>query len=169
MARSCGIRIGPRRFELVVLDGSAKKHRITAFKASEFPRSGEDPIGAAIGALKEAVKSHKVPTDNVSVAIDTGLAAFRNLKLPFSDLSKVEDVIKFEIEGDLPQWSIDDVVCDFMVLQGASGPRVPEPSAGDRDPKRRRGSRDRPLRPRGSRAARDGARSDGHGQRRSLG
>ena len=30
MARSCGIRIGPRRYELVVVDGSPKKHKISA-------------------------------------------------------------------------------------------------------------------------------------------
>ena len=38
MARTCGIRIGPRRYELVVLDGSAKKHRIVAFQTGEFPQ-----------------------------------------------------------------------------------------------------------------------------------
>ena len=42
MARTCGIRIGPRRYELVVLDGSAKKHRIVAFQMGEFPQGGED-------------------------------------------------------------------------------------------------------------------------------
>ena len=78
MARSCGLRIGPRRFELVVLDGSAKKHKITAYMAGELPRDGDDPIATAAAAvLREAVKQHNVPHDNVGVAIDTGLAAFR--------------------------------------------------------------------------------------------
>ena len=36
MARSCALRIGPRRFELVVLEGSPKKHKITAYYAGEF-------------------------------------------------------------------------------------------------------------------------------------
>jgi hypothetical protein len=84
MARTCGIRIGPRRYEMVVLDGSAKKHRMTAFKSGEFPQGGEDPMSDAIRELATAMKELKVPLDSTSVAIDSGLAAFRTLKLPRS-------------------------------------------------------------------------------------
>jgi Tfp pilus assembly PilM family ATPase len=116
MARSCGIRIGPRRFELVVLDGGAKKHRMTAFRTGEFPQGGDDPSGDAVAVLKEAIREHKVPLDATSIAIDSGLAAFRTLKLPALDDSKIEEVLKFEVESQLPQWNIDDVVVDFLVL-----------------------------------------------------
>jgi Tfp pilus assembly PilM family ATPase len=115
MARTCGIRIGPRRFEIVVLDGSPKKHRIAAFKTGEFPTGGEDPAAAAAAALGDAVKELKIPLDATSIAIDTGLAAFRTLKLPFSDREKIEEVIKFEVESLLPQWDIGEVVVDFLV------------------------------------------------------
>lgn len=117
MAKSCGIRLGPRRYELVVLDGSAKKHRITAFSTGDLPPPGEDSVDETIAILKDAVKAHNVPVENTAIAIDSGLAAFRTLKLPALDDSKIEDVIKFEIEGQLPQWSIDDVVVDFMHLE----------------------------------------------------
>jgi Tfp pilus assembly PilM family ATPase len=118
MARTCGIRIGPRRFELVVLDGSPRKHRITAFLTGEFPHGFETPEGRAeaLAALRDAVKTHNVPNDATSIAIETGGAAFRTLKLPSLDDSKIEDVIKFEVETELPQWNIDDVVVDFMSL-----------------------------------------------------
>lgn len=116
MARSCGIRIGPRRFELVVLDGSAKKHKITAYKAGELPRDGDDPIAAAAAVLRQAVKEHDVPKDNVGIAIDTGLAAFRMLKMPFAEKDKIEQVVKFEVESQLPQWNVDDVIVDFQDL-----------------------------------------------------
>jgi Tfp pilus assembly PilM family ATPase len=117
MARSCGIRLGPRRFELVVLDGSPKKHRITAFKVAEFPQDAEDPVAAAVATLKETAKSHSVPSENVAIAVDTGLGAFRTLKLPFSDREKINEVIKFELESELPQWNIDDVVVDFLPME----------------------------------------------------
>ena len=116
MARSCGIRIGPRRFELVVLEGGAKKHRITAFQSGEFPQGGDDPTADAVAALKAAVKEHDIPFDATGIAVDTGLAAFRTLKLPALDDAKVEDIIKFEVESQLPQWNIDDVVIDFLTL-----------------------------------------------------
>jgi hypothetical protein len=121
MARTCGIRIGPRRYELVVLDGSAKKHRIVAFQTGEFPQGGEDPLADAAATLKAALKSTSAPLDTIAIAIDTGLAAFRTLKLPDLEEGKIEQVIKFEVEGALPQWNIDDVVVDFLKLDAVSG------------------------------------------------
>ncbi len=117
MARTCGIRIGPRRFEMVVLDGSAKKHRIAAYKSGEFPQGGSKPVDDAVAALKAAAAELKVPDDAIAIAIDTGLAAFRTIKLPALDESKIGDIIKFEVEGQLPQWNIDDVIVDFMTLE----------------------------------------------------
>lgn len=114
MARSCGIRVGPRRFELVVLEGSPRKHRIIAFTTGEYLPGDEGDAGEA---LKEAVRAFDVPFDNVSVAVDSGLAAFRSLRLPMTDDAKIEEVLKFEIESELPQWSIDDVIVDFLVQQ----------------------------------------------------
>ena len=68
------------------------------------------------GVLAQAVRQHGIPTENVGVAIDTGLAAFRTLTLPIADKTKIEQVLKFGVEGMLPQWSIDDVVVDCMPL-----------------------------------------------------
>ena len=127
MARSCGLRIGARRFELIVLEGSPKKCRIAASAVGEFPRApsepaadGGDPVAEAVATLQQVVKQHAIPTDNIGLAIDTGLAAFRNLKMPFADRAKIEQVLKFEVESHLPQWSIDDVVVDFHTLESTS-------------------------------------------------
>ncbi|HUR29644.1 MAG TPA: pilus assembly protein PilM [Planctomycetota bacterium] len=117
MAKSCGIRIGPKRYELVVLEGSAKKHRITAFQAGEFPAGGDDAAHEASRILKEAAKTHGIPHDTIGLAIDSGLAAFRTIKLPFSDPGKIEEVIKFEVESQLPQWAIDEVVVDWTARE----------------------------------------------------
>ena len=119
MARSCGLRIGPRRFELVVIDGSPKKHKITSYLSGELPRggAGDEAVAqaAVAAALKEALKGHNLPRDNVGLVIDTGFGAFRTFKVPFTDRAKIEEVLKFEVESLLPQWSIDDVIVDFHV------------------------------------------------------
>jgi Tfp pilus assembly PilM family ATPase len=117
MARSCGLRIGPRRYELVVLDGSPKKHKIVAYATGDLPHTGED--ASAVAILRAVVKDHALPLDNLGVALDTGTAAFRVLKVPFSDRAKIEEVIKFEVESQLPQWNIDDVVVDFHVMDAS--------------------------------------------------
>ena len=50
MAKSCGLRIGPRRFELFVLDGNPKKPKVVSSLAGEIP----DPAdrNALLGELR---------------------------------------------------------------------------------------------------------------------
>ena len=125
MARSCGIRLGARGFEAVVLDGGPKKHKVVATVSGELSSDPlEDP--AAVGAaLRGALKGVPIPRENVGVAMDARHAAFRKLKLPFAERAKIEQVIKYEVEGELPQFDIDQVVVDFLVLaQGPEGVQV---------------------------------------------
>ena len=121
MARSCGIRLGPRRYEVVVLDGSPKKHKIAAFEAGEFDAMAEDPLKSVAATLKDVGKRLGVPKDNVGLVIDSGHAAFRRLTLPFSDEAKIDQVVKYEIESELPQWNIDEVVVDYHKLTEDEG------------------------------------------------
>ncbi|MDA1265350.1 MAG: hypothetical protein O2816_09765 [Planctomycetota bacterium] len=116
MARSCGIRIGPRRYEVVVLDGSPKKHKIAAFEAGEFDATAENPLKSIAATLKDVGKRLSIPKDNVGLVIDSGHAAFRRLKLPFADVQKIDQVVKYEIESELSQWNIDDVIVDYHKL-----------------------------------------------------
>ncbi|MEM1448248.1 MAG: pilus assembly protein PilM [Planctomycetota bacterium] len=121
MARSCGFRIGPRRFELVVLDGSPKRHKIAAYYSGEFsPEAAaafaEGDVSGVASVLKEAARTHRIPVENVTVVMASDQAAFRRLTLPFSDRSKIDQVLKFEIESELPQFDIEDVVVDYHVM-----------------------------------------------------
>jgi Tfp pilus assembly PilM family ATPase len=120
MARSCGIHIDQRRFHVVALDGSAKKHRVVAQASGEISL-GVDPVEAVSDELRAIAREHKLRVESVGLAVDSGLAAFRNITVPFDDRAKIEDTIKFEIESDLPQWDIDDVIVDFLVLSSKPG------------------------------------------------
>jgi Tfp pilus assembly PilM family ATPase len=115
MAKACGLRIGPRRFELVVIDGSPKKHKVVNTLAGEIPPDEDDPIGAAAFALKSAIQAHRISMDNVGLVIESRAAAFRSVSLPVVGEAKIEEVLKFEVESQLPQFNIDDVVVDFYV------------------------------------------------------
>jgi len=120
MSQSIGIHLGERRFHLLALEGSLKKHKVVCAVSGEIP-SGEDAAAAVVARLREIAKEHKLQADSVYLAIDSGVAAFRNLTLPFDDRDKIEEVIKFEIEGNLPQFDIDQVVVDFLVLSSKPG------------------------------------------------
>jgi hypothetical protein len=67
-------------------------------------------------ALKEALAKHKVSKENVGLVVDAGSAAFRRITLPLTDAGKIEQVLKFEVEKDLPQWDIDEIVADHLVM-----------------------------------------------------
>ena len=112
MARSCGIHLGTRRFEIIVLDGGSKNQTLVAAEAGELDPNADNPGKA----LKEALAKHKVSKENVGLVVDTGSAAFRRITLPLTDAGKIEQVLKFEVEKDLPQWDIDEVVADYLVL-----------------------------------------------------
>lgn len=117
MARACGLRIGPRQFELVVLDGSPKAPKVVTTLVGALPHDEEAPLDAAAAALKQAVHDHKVPTENLGVVIEARQGAFRTLALPLTGDDKIEQVLRYEVEGDLPQFNIDDVVVDFHVRE----------------------------------------------------
>lgn len=117
MARACGLRIGPRHFELVVLDGSPKAPKVVMSVAGALPHDEEAPLEAAAAALKQAVRDLKVPTENLGVVIDARHGAFRTLALPLTSPDKIEQVLRYEVEADLPQFNIDDVVVDFHIKE----------------------------------------------------
>jgi hypothetical protein len=120
MSRSIGIHLGERRFHLVALDGGLKKHKVVCAVAGEIP-GGEGAADEVVERLRAIAKEHQLSADSVYLAIDSGVAAFRNLTLPFDDREKIEEVVKFEIEGNLPQFDIDQVVVDFLVLSSKPG------------------------------------------------
>lgn len=119
MARTCGIRIGPKRFELVVVDGGPKKHKVVASASGDLPRDGEGAAAEAAKVVAEALKRVKAPVDDVMLALDTGLGAFRAHKVGLSDRAKIEETLKFDVEGEFPHLSIDDAVVDFEILDSA--------------------------------------------------
>ena len=111
MAKACGLRIGPRGYELVLLEGSARRHKVVASEAGELSIA-TDPDGA-VEILKSLAKRHNIPKDGLRGVIEGGLAAFRKVKLPINDDDKIEKVIKFEVESELPQFNIEDVLVDW--------------------------------------------------------
>ena len=68
MAKSCGIHIAQHRWALVVLEGTAKKHKLILQAEGPIP-AGDDPIQATAGELREVAKKVKVPGENSGLAV----------------------------------------------------------------------------------------------------
>lgn len=120
MSQSIGIHLGERRYHVVALEGSLKKHRLVCAASGEIP-PGPEGAREVSEELRALAKRHKLKADSVYLAIDAGVAAFRMLTLPFDDRAKIEEVLKFEVESDLPQYDIEQVVVDFLVLSTKPG------------------------------------------------
>ena len=104
---------------MVLVEGSVKNPKITWCATTEIPPDADDPFEFTKEFLRDQAKLNKLPAENVALAVDSGLAAFRTLKLPFAETAKIEQVVKFEVEGQLPQWDIDDVIIDWHRLAGS--------------------------------------------------
>ncbi len=117
--KSCGIHVDQRSAYLVALDGSPKKHRLVAYASAEL--DGEDPAAALVDFLRGTAKKHKLSVESIGLAVDSGAVSFRTLGLPFDDRAKIEEVLKFEVESDLPQFDIDQVVIDFVITDSKPG------------------------------------------------
>jgi hypothetical protein len=113
MARACAIRITRHRVEVVTAEGGKSPRPVEV--AVEPVEPGEDRWAAVTDALKLAGKEVKVDPERIRLVVDSGLAAYRTLRLPIADRSKIEQVIKFEVEGLLPQWDIEDLIVDWYV------------------------------------------------------
>jgi hypothetical protein len=119
MAKTCGIHLAGRRFQLVALDGSFKKPRVRACIGGSAPADSEDLLGELSAGLRARAKQERkqLSSENIGLCVESSLATFRTLSLPFADPAKIEEVLKFEVESQLPQWDIDAVVVDFHVIR----------------------------------------------------
>lgn len=121
MAKTLGIHLAGRRFQLVALDGTFKKPKVRLCISGLAPQDEESsPHELLADELRSTAKEHRkqLVSDNIGLAVDSSMATFRSLSLPFAEPSKIEEVLKFEVENQLPQWDIDSVVVDFHVVHG---------------------------------------------------
>lgn len=104
------------RFEAVVVDGNPKRWKILACEAGEIPApgEGENPAALASSAVAAVLKKIGAPRDPVTLTLSSSGSVFRNMQLPFTGDDAIKKVLKFECEGQLHQFNIDDVIVAYM-------------------------------------------------------
>ncbi len=115
MASSLGIHLRADGFSYALVEGSAKKPTLKASGEGSFPSAAAAP--KTLGKLiADAVKLRKA--DQLTVCVPAQRVVLRELSLPFQERDKVLQVLKFEIESELYHLNVDEVVADFLPLEG---------------------------------------------------
>ena len=69
-------------------------------------------------ALETLVSRMDVKYDTCIASIPAANASFRNLQMPFKDRKRIAQILPFEMETLVP-YPIDDVLIDFIIIDGA--------------------------------------------------
>ena len=116
-----GLDIGSYSVKVATLSASFRSLAWTGFREYEIPHSERDrPERSAAEVLTEVAK-YVGDTSSVLIGSVPGDRVMtRFLTLPFKDPKRVESVLGFELEGQIPL-GVEDIVYGYQVLGGDSG------------------------------------------------
>lgn len=116
MAKSSSVHISGGHFAAIVIDGTAKRWKVSGYESGDIAKAaeGENPMAPTVVAVTAAMKKVKSPREPVTLTISSGDAVFRSIQLPFTGDDAIEKVLKFESESHFHQLNIDDVVVEHV-------------------------------------------------------
>jgi len=115
MARSVGIDFGSHSVKILGLETHGKRFRITRFFDRPLPRAPEE--GTAPQLVAKTFKEGKLPRDLVVMGFDAYASIIREMSVPFKNPDQIRKIIKYESEGQLFSFGIDEVVVDFVKVR----------------------------------------------------
>ncbi len=120
MHKIVGIDLGASAVKAVALEASFRSHVIRDYRALALGPAGEgeEPktyAERALAPLKALALDDWFKADTVVCALPAALVATHLITLPFGDQRRVDQALKFEIEGLIP-FDLDEVVFDSHVV-----------------------------------------------------
>ncbi|MBN2492211.1 MAG: pilus assembly protein PilM [Planctomycetes bacterium] len=115
MARSIGLDLGSHSVKILGLETAGKRFRITRFVDRVLPRTVEE--GDATAVVARAFKELKLPRDLVVMGFDAYASILREMTVPFRNPDQIRKIIRYESEGQLFSFGIDEVVVDFVKVR----------------------------------------------------
>lgn len=112
MAKAVGIDLGSHALKIAAVENHGKAFRLTQFFDQPVPRTPEEGTTTRLAA--HAFKELKLPRDTVTLGFDAYAAIVREMTVPFKNPDQIRKIIKFESEGQLFSFGIDEVVIDFV-------------------------------------------------------
>jgi general secretion pathway protein L len=123
VARIIGLDLGTYSVKAVALTTSLRGYQIAGFWEQRLPPAaaaaeGREQIQAE--AAKALMQGAGIHADTVVCGVPGAQALTRVLQLPFTDRRKIEAVVPFEVEEQIP-YNLDEVVLDHQVVSGRDG------------------------------------------------
>ena len=113
-----GIDLGSRSVKFAVLDVGFRRVRVNSAFEEPVP-PGETPLAERQAEALRAGLARLPSGSTIHVALPGEMLALRVLDLPFSDARKVEQVVGYELEGQIMH-DQSEVVMDHVILSAAS-------------------------------------------------
>lgn len=116
MPRACGLELTPTTFRAVVVDGTPKGWRVTAYAEKEVPPppEGVDPKEAYAKEVAAFVAERKLPRGVLIPSLPAAKATIREVSLPFGSDEQLRKTVKFELESHTHSIDVEQVVVDFV-------------------------------------------------------
>jgi type IV pilus assembly protein PilM len=113
-----GIDLGSRSVKFAVFDVGFRRVRLnTSFEEPVPP--GETPLAERQAEALRAGVAHLPAESTITMALPGELLALRVLDLPFADARKIEQVVGYELEGQIMH-DLSEVVMDHIVLSASN-------------------------------------------------
>jgi len=111
-----GIDVGAHAIKFVLIEvGFRHTKLLSSFE--EIVPAGEAPLAERQGEALQ-IGLARLPAESIPyMALPGEMLAVRALDLPFSDARKIEQVVGYELEGQIVH-ALQDVVFDHVVLKG---------------------------------------------------
>jgi len=123
-----GLDIGTALIKGVRLSQGFRGHRLldtfempVSIHETDMPQNA--PLGSGqIAALRDLVAEGRIKKgDLIAVSLPGDFFSTRELRLPFTDLKKIEQIAPYEVESELP-FDLETVTVDYMLLQNRPSP-----------------------------------------------
>lgn len=126
MAKSyLGIDVGNNTLKIVELEKSGnsvllKNYHIESLRDVALLESDGTKERVILQKIERFLKDRKIKTDKVNIAISSHSVFTRLVKLPSVDKNKLEQIVKYEAQQQIP-FPIDEVVWSYQLLDAADG------------------------------------------------
>jgi len=116
--------IGSKQLKMVVLEGEKDNFRMLDWAVDALPITQDTPPNDANRIIARTIKNilaeKKIKTKNISLSISGQSVFVRFVKLPAVEESKVEQIIRYEAQQQVP-FPIEDVEWDHQIIGSKKG------------------------------------------------